>query len=205
MNVAPEGCNVKIRIKTKHSFEEKDLPIFPSTYDDDIKIMVYTLNRELITVQHPNADPKHNSIYNGREKDYYLIRNNPKKVAEGKPRYLMPKGAGIYPFLPPTLIEKWEEKKDIETLVLTEGFFKAFKASLHGWDIVGFSSITHFADSKTKVIHEDVQRILIDCKVKNVVMLYDGDCLDISTKDLAAGKDLAKRPQTFLNSMLQIR
>ena len=207
MDIRPEDNQIKIKVETMYGGEkEADMPIFSTDKEkDNIKILVYTLDRRLISYDHPNADPEHNNSYNNKEQTYYLVRNNPEAVAKGLPRYIMPKKGGIYPFLPPQLVEKWERREQITTLVLTEGYFKAFYAARHGWDIVGFSSITHYADSKTRAIHRDVQRIILDCKVKNVVMLYDGDCLNINTADIEAKVDLAKRPNVFLNSMLHIR
>lgn len=156
----------------------------------------------MITYQHKNADPLHNNINNNREQTFYITRL---KEPKDDIKYLMPKGAGTYPFFPPALVDKFEKEEEIKTLVLTEGYFKAFKASLHGWDIVGLSSITHYADKKTKLMHPDIINLIQTCKVKNVVMLYDGDCLNISLKALETGDDLAKRPHIFQNSMLKIR
>lgn len=206
LGLDPSANKVTINVEGRHGLAQSvEMPIFSADDKDNIKILVWTLDRFLITFPHPKADEHHYTSYNEKEQTYYLVRTNPKAVAEGMPRYIMPKKAGIYPFLPPRLVEKWERREHIKTLVLTEGFIKAFKASMHGWDIVGLSSITHYSDTRTKTIHKDVARIIQDCGVQNVVMLYDGDCLDISTKDLEAKEDLARRPNTFLNSMLRIR
>lgn len=202
MGVSPEQCTIKL--KNRHG-GLVDCPIFESDRDDNIKIRVYDLDRLAVTYDHPLSDMEHNTSYNQKEQSFFLTRNNPKAVEEGKPRYVMPKGAGIYPFLPPALVDKYDRKEHIKTLVLTEGFFKAFKASLHGWDIVGLSSITHYANSKTKTLHKDIVRLIIDLKVENVVMLYDGDCLNIDTKCIEAKEDLANRPNIFLNTMLHIK
>ena len=202
----PKDNKVRVNVEGMHGLSHDiEMPIFSADDKDNIKILVWTLDRHLITFDHPKADLEHYSSYNSKEQTYYLVRSNPKAVENGMPRYVMPKKAGVYPFLPPALVEKWERKEEIRTLVLTEGFIKAFKASMHGWDIVGLSSITHYADTKTKTIHKDIARIILDCRVKNVVMLYDGDCLNISTKDIEAKEDLSKRPNVFLNSMLHIR
>lgn len=206
LGITEEQNNVLIHTTGRFGIpNDVNMPIFKSTRDDDIEILVYTLDRELIEYEHPKADPYHPNIYEDRKQYYHLTRLNPAKVTANGNRYLMPKGQGVYPFIPPTLLTKYEEKTPIDTLVLTEGFFKAFKASIHGLDIVGFSSISHYASSRTKKMHPDVIRIIETCHVKNVVMLYDGDCLNISTKAMDADEDLAKRPQNFLSSMLKIR
>ena len=122
----------------------------------------------------------------------------------GDMKYKFPTGVGeTFPWIPPELVKKYKKREVIRTLYLTEGAFKAFKASLHGLDIVGLTSITHYK-GKDGMIYKDIIRLIQDCKVENVVMLYDADCLNISMKDLASGGDIARRPTTFFNSMSSI-
>lgn len=202
----PEELN-KVLIHGEDRFglpTDIEMPIFTSTQQDDIDILVYTLERKLIEYDHPNATPEHKNINNDRKQHYHLTRLHPDRVKDGV-KYIMPKGKGVYPFIPPMLVDKYEAREEIPVLYLTEGYFKAFKASIHGLPIVGLSSITHYANSKTKTIHSAISTLIETCRVKHVVMLYDGDCLNISTKALANKEDLAKRPQGFLSSMLQVR
>lgn len=122
----------------------------------------------------------------------------------GDMKYKFPSGVGeTFPWIPPALVKKYKKREVIRTLYLTEGAFKAFKASLHGLDIVGLTSITHYK-AKDGMIYKDIIRLIQDCKVENVVMLYDADCLNISHKDLVAGEDISRRPNTFYNSMVSI-
>ncbi len=51
----------------------------------------------------------------------------------------------------------------------------------------------------------DVLRIIADCEVENIIVLYDGDCRNISTKALEKKLDLFQRPGTFLSSIERIR
>ena len=202
----PEELN-KVLIHGEDRFglpTDIEMPIFTSTKKDDIDILVYTLDRTLIEYDHPDATPEHKNINNDRKQHYHLTRLHPDRVKDGT-KYIMPKGKGVYPFIPPMLLEAYEEHQELPVLYITEGYFKAFKASIHGLPIVGLSSITHYANSKTKKIHTAISNIIQECSVKHVVMLYDGDCLNISTKALTTGEDLAKRPQGFLSSMLQVR
>lgn len=123
---------------------------------------------------------------------------------KGDMKYKFPSGVGeTFPWIPPALVNKYKKREVIRTLYLTEGAFKAFKASLHGLDIVGLTSITHYKSSNG-MMYKDVIRLIQDCKVENVVMLYDADCLNISQKDLVAGEDISRRPNTFYNSMVSI-
>lgn len=133
--------------------------------------------------------------------EYCIIRLEEPK---GDMKYEFPKGVGeTFPWIPPQIVEKFKKREQIKTLYLTEGAFKAFKASLHGLDIIGLTSITHYKD-KEGMMYKDIRRVIQDCHVENVVMLYDADCLNISMKDLQAGDDIARRPTTFYNSMCSI-
>ena len=78
-------------------------------------------------------------------------------------------------------------------------------ASLYGMDVVGLGSITLFADSNTKELYPDIKKLINTCKVRKVVLLYDGDCLNISEKALEKKQDLAKRPKTFYNAVKNTR
>ena len=70
-------------------------------------------------------------------------------------------------------------------------------ASIRGFDIVGLGSITHYADSNTRELNSGIKNLINSCSVQKVVILYDGDCLNLSEKDLEGHRDLARRPKTF--------
>jgi len=204
MGVTPEQNKVDLYTVDRYDSEVKvSMPIFSSDKDDNIDILVYTIDRRLIRYDHPNADPEHNNINNNREQYFKITRLKEPKDPDMK--YRIPKGVGTYPFWPPMLIDMYESDKEVDTLILTEGYFKAHMASLHGFPVVGLSSIHHYADKKTKQIHPDIIKFILKKKVKKVVMLYDGDCLNISTKDMQNGNDLSRRPNLFFQSMLKIR
>ena len=180
-----------------------DIDIFTEDKNGNIQILLYTLDRELIEYDHPKATLDKPNIYNDRIQTYKITRLHPDNVKEGR-KYLIPKGAGTYPFIPPNLLGKYEKKEKIKTLILTEGAFKAFKGDMHGLDVVGLSSITHYKDKKTKQLHSGIIDIIKTCSVQNIVMLYDGDCMDISLNALKEGKDLYKRPYGFFASAVAI-
>lgn len=206
LRISPEQNSIQVIVKDRFGMEiRKDVPIFTSTREDDIEILVYTLDRRLITYDHPAADPNHADINNQREQHFHITRLNPARIGADGNKYRLPKGKGTFPFLPPMIIDAYEKKQQFDTLYLTEGYFKAFKASIHGLHIIGLSSITHYANARTKKIHPAIAQVIEACKVKNVVMLYDGDCLNISTKAIGKKDDLAKRPNGFLSSMINVR
>lgn len=194
----------------------KWLPIFTSDDKDNIDILVYTLDRELIPLKRttPLSRAEEFGGATKAQKCYSVKRLNEKNIRESGGKYIFPnhdESEITYPFIPPQLVSKWENNEHIETLVLTEGYFKAMKACMSGADVVGLGSVTLFEDSSTGTIYRDVKRLIVDCGVKNVVVLYDGDCTDISEKALQehdeAGqplKDLSGRPMNFLNSLKKI-
>lgn len=167
-------------------------PIFRK-HDKGIEIMVYGLDRLFI-----NYTPE-----NSRWKKRWSIVRLFKPLPNGT-KYLMPKGNGSFPFFPPKLVEKYEASTPIETLFLTEGYFKAFKAGMCGIDCIGLPSITHMKDRATGAIHQGIADVIERCKVQKLVWLTDGDCLDIAHTLVDEGgkpKDLSARPFNFFNSI----
>lgn len=124
---------------------------------------------------------------------------------EGDMKYQLPAKAGTYPFFPPKLAKKFLDRTPITTLVLTEGYFKAFKASMHGIDCVGLSSITHIKDRETGALYVDVLRLIKTCQVKSIIWLADGDCNNISLRALENEDDLLKRPVSFFQSVYKLK
>nr|WP_321409296.1 DUF5906 domain-containing protein [uncultured Carboxylicivirga sp.] len=198
------------KIRLCSNYDERtiwfDANIFSEDEDGNIRILVYGLNRETIQIHDKNADPTRVTIANNRTQNWYITRlKHPKRVEQKDGgvdimKYRIPKGAGTFPFFPPHLIKKYEDKEKIKTLFLTEGYFKAFKGGMHGLDVVGLSSISHYRQKETQQMYKDVLELIRQCDVENVVMIYDGDCLNISTTALEKGNDLYKRPASFFNS-----
>lgn len=185
--------------------EKNKVEIFRENSKGDIEILIYTLDRKLITFDHTKATPEKPSIYNEREQNYKITRLHPNRVNEKTgQKYIIPKGQGTFPFIPPQLLKLYEARKEIKTLVLTEGAFKAFKGDMYNIPIIGLSSIFHYKGKDGKM-YADVVKIIKKCKVRNIIMLYDGDCRDISLKALKKNEDLYKRPNNFYSSAKNIR
>lgn len=223
MNLTEEQCSIRL----SSSYTQNTVtPIFTDDGKDNIDILVYNLRRQIIEYEPDPETLTNTQISNGYDAEnmmqsYKIKRLNPTYLAQhpDMPKYKFPGGStkkGTYPFLPPRLIEKYEaalegkQEGHIDTLVLTEGYFKAMCASEHGVDIIGLGSVTLFADSKTKRLYEDITTVINTCKPNNIVILYDGDCTDIAKKDLddvqnGKPKDLGKRPQSFLNVLRKLR
>lgn len=199
LGITEEDNSIKLKGFMERSYTQD---IFSEDEKGNIKILVYSLHREAITYDHLKATPEKPNINNNREQTYYITRlKNPQKDKNGKvKKYHIPKGVGTFPFFPPPLLSKFEDKIKIKTLVITEGYFKAFKGSMHEIDVVGLSSITHYRDKKTKTLHPDIIELIQTCQVENVIILYDGDCLDLSAAALENNEDLYKRPNSFFSA-----
>lgn len=127
---------------------------------------------------------------------------------DGDHKYDYPSGfISQMPFNPPSLIQAWQKRTPIPTLVLTEGYKKAAKAAKHGLMIQGLPSITIFTDKEAdrKGLFPDTVRLIKDCGVKNIIILWDGDCRNISNSDLADGNEITRRPYQFLNMICKLR
>lgn len=128
-------------------------------------------------------------------------------------KYHQESGSPVVPFLTPGIIEAYTSGKEIETLFLIEGEFKAFKADLAskgipelasvGW--VGIPGIHGFYGGDTnhkREINEIIQELILHLKVKNIVLLLDADTLTLKWKE---DKDLIQRPNSFANAVKNFR
>ncbi len=195
LGITPEINKIGIRqtdIKDSLKTVMVDVPIFRET-DLGIDIVVYDLQRQLIQAK-PDGSRWSKTFAITRLKEPVVKEN-------GVMKYKIPKGAGTYPFFPPQLIEKYERKEKMKTVYMTEGYFKAFKAAMHGVDIIGLSSITHMKDRESGKLHDDITTLIRSGLVERFVWLTDGDCLDITSKEITEEKDLFTRPMNFYSSI----
>lgn len=184
-------------------FPQPDHQVWPLFAEDkqtgDILISYYTLDGEAIRyLQQTDAKTGHLTA----KTKYYETRRL--KEPKGDMKYQMPAGQPTVPWFPPALVQKFKEKKEIPTLILTEGVFKAMCGSMAGLDVVGLPSVTCYADKGRARLYRDVERLIEACNVQNLVILWDGDCLNISRKDLQVGEELTARPTMFFNSAKKI-
>ena len=207
MGLTPEQNKILLKFDTGDDYKsgQCDFDIFSEDKDGNIQILVYSLNGWAISYVDPNQGKTHDHSSISRMKTYYVTRLHPDNIKEDGGKYRFPKGQGTYPFFPPNIMEIYRDKEEIDTLILTEGYFKAMTGSLYGLYVVGLGSITLFADSNTRELYPDIKKLINTCKVRKVVLLYDGDCLNISEKALEKRQDLAKRPKTFYNAIKNTR
>lgn len=213
LGITDEQNRIKLKFYEAESNTTKEVEyqIFSEDEDGNIRITPFTLNRELIQYDSQKATPTIRNIENSRSKIFYITRQKDPQSYTDKngdvqiAKYLFPKGADTQPFLTPGLCDKWARKEKIETLVLTEGYLKAFKGYLCGLDIVGLSSITHSKQKDTEMMYHDVLTIIKDCRVENIIVLFDGDSRNISPKDIENNRDLKRRPSGFIDAIKRIR
>ena len=152
--------------------------IFTSNKHGDIEILLYSLNREpfIYTKDSKNKEGGSKQV---REELAVLTRHHPRRETifnldpdSRKGKYDFDKSkTGNHLMWHPEMIRKFENNEEVETLILTEGFFKAFKAVQEGIPTVGLPSITIFTEKKgATTIHPEIIHFIQKCKVKNVVV-----------------------------------
>lgn len=197
-----------IKLEIDYRFSEVELfdnlggkskyPVFSANKYGDIEILQYSLRRKIhyYDVKSTSAGTVQQMCVQTRlNPDYALF-------CQGKYNFTE---AINTPFWHPSLIEAFENKRTIEQLVITEGQFKAFKATQEGIPTVGLTSISHFRDKKFKTLHPEILEFINQCEVKNIVILWDGDCQNISSKHLEKQEELTQRPGDFLRYALTIK
>ncbi len=176
--------------------------VFTHNQHGDIEILHYSLGRKTFkyarNAENPGADSK--------ERYAVLTRRAPHRALDGK-KYDYAKGkTGNHLFWHPRLLDMYDNEDEVETLVLTEGCFKAWAAVKAGIICCGLPSITIYQDKKdADEIHPEIVDFISRCKVKRVLILWDGDCRNISTKDLWDEEDLYARPGGFSRQAKNVR
>lgn len=194
--------------KTYKKDEFEDFQYFEATEEGNIKINYPSLDWSNYTWKGQNKWPQ--NYYRERLKTPRTYVNGEGKEESAK--YNQPKGSGQNPFITPGIIRKYQKEEQIETLVVIEGEFKAFKAyvdakkeGLNEVEFLGIPSIHGFYGGDPSVkreVHPDIIKVIEKCKVKRIVYLTDADTLVVSWKE---GKDLYNRQATFRTAVKYFR
>ncbi len=176
--------------------------IFTVGKKGDIEISCYTLHRRPFTYSQKGSQSR--SSVNPDVFDVITRFTPHREKLEGR-KYNITGKTGIHPFFHPEIIRLFEDREEIKTLVITEGYFKAFKATKEGIPTIGLSSITHYRDKEADSIHPEIIELIKTCKVKNIVILWDGDARDISSNAVYHEEDLYKRPGGFFSAASKMR
>lgn len=226
MGVKDEDITLRLSFSNRDGmYQVRDRKIFTMAEDGGIDILVYDITSNVIeySKQDPTKTEQQSSL--PLQVEYKVHRYSPEfmdkweKEHPGKDlgKYAFPSkertgDCGTFPFFPPLLIKKYAESEEIETLVLTEGYFKAMAGSLYGANIVGLGSITLFEEKRNRQLYPDIIRLIQRCKVKNIIIMYDGDALNIHRSKLAdlgkpgvAAPELTGRPRQFASALDKLR
>jgi hypothetical protein len=120
---------------------------------------------------------------------------NPESGEIKKIRYNQPPSTGVRSYCPPDICRKYKQKEEIRTLVVVEGEFKAIAGSVFGLDIIGIGGIHNFRIKERNEMEENIGNVIRECKVQNVILLFDADCLKVEYKGDKI--DLSKRLADF--------
>ena len=107
-------------------------------------------------------------------------------------------GQGVYPCYWKYTLECFRKKSKIKTLVITEGFLKAYVLDKAEVLTIGLPGITVWKEKHQQDIFQGIRDLAIACEVENLVWLTDGDSMKV---EWAEGKDLSKRPWSFFSSI----
>lgn len=180
--------------KSKKGIKEK---IFTINKRGDIEILIYDVDGKPL-MKDKNPDEKDGKGVVKGERYCWNTRLHPwhEKLTGAKYDFSYSQNK---PLFSPELITAFKKGTEVPTLVITEGQFKARKGCIEGIPTIGLGSITHFNDSNTKRIHGDIIRFIRTCKVKKIIVLWDGDCRFIWENEVKEMRDLAERPRAFMN------
>lgn len=159
---------------------------------DDVIIEYYDLNGNPCTYERRTGRSQTESA------EYYRVRwQYPEEHTdkEGKPaKYHSPYGSGSFIYIPQYIRDLYHRGEDLPRLFIQEGEKKAEKACKHGVPSVAVSGITNIASHGA--LSEDLVRLIQELHVKEVVMLYDSDCFDLS-RNIKLTDSVDKRPRNF--------
>lgn len=187
-----------------NSIERINEKVFTISKNGNIEIFQYGLDRRPIYKKKDLSLAKERNATETTEEYRYQTRLHPLHEPLTGAKYDFSHAVNA-PFWSPVLVSLYESKSEVETLVITEGQFKAFKACQEGIHTVGLTSISHFRDKETNSIHPEIVQFIKACAVQRVVILWDGDATNISSKDLKEGNDLSKRPNDFYRYAVTIK
>jgi hypothetical protein len=179
-------------VEGDHPMPDYKQPIFAETEAGNIVINYPCL--------YGGAEPVANT-----ENPFTRLRYAPANQPAANVKYFQEKGTGVHIFHPPAIVKKFQAKEHIDTLIITEGEFKAYTGSLAGLDIIGLGGKDSFRD-QDKNLHPDIAAIIRDCQVTNVLLLLDADTLQIKwDPENEPEKDLSKGLYGFFTTAINFR
>lgn len=114
------------------------------------------------------------------------------------PKYFQKEGTESIPFCTPSIINAYKKKEKVKTLYVVEGEFKAFSLSMQNLPTMGIAGIFNFKNKEKTKMHSYIIDIITQCKVENVILIFDRDCIEIKWKE---GEDSSQRPNNFYHAL----
>lgn len=156
---------------------------FSETKEGDISINYLTPSGQVEYYQHGSSQTRR----------FARIRYaDPSK--HGGHKYHQEKGTEMVPFITPEVLKAYRQKTQLKTLFVVEGEFKAFTLSMLHQPAIGIGGIFNFKSADKTRMHPYIIEVLRQCRVQNVVLIFDRDCLEVKWEE---GKDLSKRLNNF--------
>ena len=169
-----------------------DFQFFTETENGDIAINYLTPAGEVEYYNHASTQTRRFSRIRYAEPEKH-------KGKDGKPqKYSQASGTETFPFMTPTVIDAYKKGQTIKTLYVVEGEFKAFCLHQNGFPAIGIGGIQNFKSSTKDRLHPYLTDTIQKCKVQNVVLIHDRDCIEIRWEE---GKDLSVRLQGFYTAV----
>ncbi|MBO6025940.1 MAG: hypothetical protein J6P73_01695 [Bacteroidales bacterium] len=118
----------------------------------------------------PAGEVEYYNHGNSQTRRFSRIRKaNPGDV----PKYVQAKGTEMIPFSTPAIIDAYKKRKELKTLYVVEGEFKAFSLSMMKQPTIGIGGIHNFKSADKTKMHPYIIDVIQTCKVQNVVLIFD--------------------------------
>lgn len=125
----------------------------------------------------------------GRQKYFTVLRQE--SPADGDPKYLAPKGASARPLIHPLVLDAANNRKEVELLVLVEGFFKGAALDAAGVHVISMQGLRP-TTKKDRDLHPRILEAAERVRPKSILLLHDGDAR-VLKYDPSPDRDLAER------------
>ncbi|MDX9697207.1 MAG: DUF3854 domain-containing protein, partial [Bacteroidales bacterium] len=165
--------------------KQQEFTFFTSDSNDNVVINYLTPSGEI-------------EYFSQGKKVLPFTRTRLKNPENPKYKYHQEKGTGIIPFSTPKIIEAYKKGEKVKTLYITEGEFKAFSVDQNKLVCFGIGGIHNFKDKNKNNVHPYIYSFIEKCKVENVVILFDADCLKVEFQE---GKELTTRLNSFYSAL----
>lgn len=163
---------------------------------DDVIIEYYNLDGEPVRYEQVLKGKS-----TGKVKEYFRVRwQRPLEHLDkdGKPfKYKSPTGSGSFLYIPQRIRDIYNNKETIHRLFIQEGEKKAEKACKHGIPSVAISGIHNLG--RNGVLHEDLVKLIAECGVKELVLLFDADLYNLSS-NIGINDFADQRPRSFFTA-----